>query len=129
MLRSLLIKAAMLAGTIAAVLWIGWPTGQEHRPPPEVARPVEAAPPATAVPASAREAAKAGPARLDLNRASASDLERLPGVGPVLARRVVDWRAAHGPFRSVEQLNEVKGIGPKKLARLRALVTVGRPGA
>lgn len=133
--RSLLIKAAMLAGTVAAVLWIGWPAGQEQPPGPEPKEPAraEVAVPTTvavsAVPAPAREVAKAGSSKLDLNRASAADLEGLPGVGPVLARRVMDWRAAHGPFRSVEQLTEVKGIGPRKLERLRALVTVGRPGA
>jgi competence protein ComEA len=53
------------------------------------------------------------------------DLQRLPGIGAVLARRVVEWRTAHGPFRTVEELNEVKGIGPKKLERIRPLVTVG----
>jgi competence protein ComEA len=48
---------------------------------------------------------------LDLNAASASDLDALPGIGPVLAQRIVDWRTANGRFASVDQLREVTGIG------------------
>lgn len=63
-------------------------------------------------------------ARIDLNTASLEQLDTLPGVGPVLAQRIVDWRTAHGNFRSVDQLGEVDGIGPSRLADLRPLVTV-----
>ena len=49
---------------------------------------------------------------------------RCPGVGPVLAQRIVDWRTQHGRFTSVEELGEVSGIGEKLLARLRPLVTL-----
>jgi competence protein ComEA len=61
---------------------------------------------------------------LDLNRATASDLDGLPGIGPVLAERVVEWRTEHGPFRSVDQLREVPGIGESKYAALKSKVTV-----
>lgn len=61
---------------------------------------------------------------IDLNRASASDLESLPGVGPVLAQRIVDWRTANGPFRSVDELGEVSGIGDAVLAQIRASARV-----
>ena len=60
----------------------------------------------------------------DLNTATAGELDGLPGIGPVLAQRVVSWRAAHGPFRSVEQLREVPGIGEAKFATLRPRVRV-----
>ncbi|HEU4452157.1 MAG TPA: ComEA family DNA-binding protein [Longimicrobium sp.] len=56
---------------------------------------------------------------VDLNSASAGELEALPGVGPALARRIVEWRAANGRFRAPEDLDRVPGIGPAMLARLR----------
>jgi competence protein ComEA len=61
---------------------------------------------------------------LDLNRASAAELDALPGIGPVLAGRIVDYRSAHGAFRSVDQLDDVPGIGPAIAAELAELVTV-----
>lgn len=59
---------------------------------------------------------------LSLNRATAADLEDLPGVGPVLAQRIIDWRAAHGPFRTIDELSEVSGIGEALLADLSTRV-------
>ena len=53
--------------------------------------------------------------RVDLNTASLEDLQRLPGVGPVAARRIVDDREANGPFESVEALTRVPGFGPAKV--------------
>ena len=64
---------------------------------------------------------------LDVNSAAPEELESLPGIGPELARRIVAYREAHGPFRSVEGLLEVPGIGPAILARIRDLITVGEP--
>lgn len=61
---------------------------------------------------------------LDLNRASAGELEALPGIGTVLAQRVIAFRTAAGGFRTVDDLREVKGIGTKKFDRLKTLVTV-----
>jgi competence protein ComEA len=55
---------------------------------------------------------------LDLNTATVGDLDALPGIGPVLAQRIVDHRTAHGPFTSVEQLDDVSGIGPAIFADL-----------
>lgn len=66
----------------------------------------------------------ATPVPLDLNAASALELEGLPGVGPVLAGRIVAWREANGPFPSVDVLGEVPGIGDVVLANLRPLVRV-----
>ncbi|WP_323177877.1 ComEA family DNA-binding protein [Streptomyces sp. NBC_00083] len=59
---------------------------------------------------------------VSLNSASAEQLDTLPGVGPVLARHIVDYRAQHGGFRSVDELREVKGIGEGKFNDLQALV-------
>ncbi len=66
----------------------------------------------------------AGGGLLNLNAASASDLDGLPGIGPVLAQRIVDWRTENGPFASVDQLREVTGIGEAKFQDLQAKVTV-----
>jgi competence protein ComEA len=63
--------------------------------------------------------------RLDLNRATAEELGALSGIGPVLARRIVEWRSTHGPFRSVEELEQVSGIGPKLRARLAPQLRTG----
>ena len=60
---------------------------------------------------------------ISLNRADASALEQLPGVGPVLAERIVAHRESNGPFQTVEDLLEVPGIGEAKLAAIRDLVT------
>lgn len=62
---------------------------------------------------------------VDLNRAGVDELQTLPGIGPALAQAIVDHRAQHGRFTSVDQLVEVRGIGEAKLEQLRALVTVG----
>jgi competence protein ComEA len=66
----------------------------------------------------------AGGGLLDLNAASASDLDGLPGIGPVLAQRIVDWRTEHGRFASVDQLREVTGIGEAKYQDLVEKVVV-----
>lgn len=62
---------------------------------------------------------------VDLNTADAQALETLPGVGPVTAQHILQWRADNGWFSSVDELGEVSGIGDKTLAQLRPLVTVG----
>lgn len=62
-------------------------------------------------------------ARVDLNTATLADLDALPGVGPVTAQRILDWREQHGRFTTVDQLREIEGIGETRFARLRDLVT------
>jgi len=62
--------------------------------------------------------------KVNLNTADVAELDTLPKVGPVLAQRIVDWRKEHGPFKSVEELDGVDGVGPKMLEALLPLVTV-----
>jgi competence protein ComEA len=79
-------------------------------------------PPTTASGAGAP--ASAG-APIDVNTATVEQLETLPGIGPTLAGAIVQERERNGPFRSVDDLNRVPGIGDGRLAQLRELVTVG----
>jgi competence protein ComEA len=74
-------------------------------------------------PSTGQPANKAGEV-VDLNTATAQQLDALPGVGPVTAAAIVKWRDAHGKFTSVDQLGDVDGIGPARLEKLRALVRV-----
>lgn len=62
---------------------------------------------------------------LDLNRATAEDLQAVPGIGPALARRIITYREGHGPFTRVEDLLEVKGIGEKSLAKIQHYLAIG----
>ena len=61
--------------------------------------------------------------RIDLNAATAQDLEDLAGVGPVLSNRIVAYREQHGPFRSIDDLLAVKGISAATLARMRSSIS------
>jgi competence protein ComEA len=82
----------------------------------------DAAPPTAPATAEAGGAATGSP--LDLNTASVAELDALPGVGPVTAQRIVEWRSRNGRFASVDQLREVEGIGERRFAQLRELVRV-----
>ena len=90
--------------------------GADGSPAEAAAISAPAAPPAASPPS--------GPA-LDLNSADSRQLDALPGIGPVLASRIVAHRAAAGPFRTVDELRAVRGIGPRLLERLRPLVRAG----
>ena len=78
--------------------------------------------PGPAASASAGGSAATGP--IDLNTATAEQLDTLPGVGPATAQAIITYRSRHGRFRSVTELLEVPGIGPAKLEAVRALVRV-----
>ncbi len=65
-------------------------------------------------------------ARVDINTADEKTLQKIPGVGEALAKRIVEFREQHGPFDRVEDLMKVRGIGEKSLEKMRAHVTVGK---
>ncbi|MBZ5516957.1 MAG: helix-hairpin-helix domain-containing protein [Acidobacteriia bacterium] len=62
---------------------------------------------------------------LDINRATAQDFAQLPEIGPKLAQRIVAYREKHGPFRRVEDVLVIRGIGPKKWRKIRPYLRVG----
>ncbi|MGI6119811.1 MAG: helix-hairpin-helix domain-containing protein [Desulfosporosinus sp.] len=75
-------------------------------------------PPAAAYPSSAGE-------KININTAGAAELDKLTGVGPALAERILQYRSEHGPFSRVEDLEKVSGIGPKTFEKMASQVTVG----
>lgn len=85
----------------------------------------EASPPETLPPT---EPAETDPSQnsglININTATQAELETLPGIGPVIAGRIIEYREAHGPFTSVIQLINVSGIGEKRMAAIIDLVTV-----
>ena len=68
--------------------------------------------------------AQKGSTPVNINTATAEELQTLPRIGPAMAQRIIAWREAHGGFRSVDELDAVPGIGPSMLENLRPLVTV-----
>jgi competence protein ComEA len=71
--------------------------------------------------AAGNSASGASAGRVSLSSASAAELDALPGVGPVTAQKIVDYRSAHGGFRSVDDLDAIPGIGPARIEQLRDL--------
>ena len=149
MIRSLGLKLAMLAITMGVVFWIRWQPTELQRNDSELtsaqsgtmdspivdARPrgtlaiQTAVGPNAATPEASNHigvAGKAGPRLVDLNSATIDELESLPGIGAVLAQRVIAYRQSVGRFLAVEDLREVKGIGSKTFDRIKPLVTVAK---
>jgi len=79
-------------------------------------------------PRRAGRGAEAPATVIDLNRATVEDLSKLPGIGPKLAQRIVRFREKHGPFRRVEDLLAIRGIGHKKWKKIRPFLRVGTEG-
>ena len=75
--------------------------------------------------ASGRAEAKPAPATINLNTATAAELEKLPGIGQKVAARIVEYRQKNGPFKKVEELMNVQGIGEKSFLQFRGQLTVG----
>ena len=90
------------------------PSGADHGTPPARGTP----------PRTARQPAGPPTRQIDVNSASEKELTALPGVGPAKARAIVEWRTEHGPFRAVDDLARVPGIGPSLLARMAGSVTI-----
>ena len=88
----------------------------------EAAAPAQGKEAGAAAARSGSGAARAG--TVDINTADVEALTALPGLGPALAQRIVDYRKEHGPFKTVDELLNVRGIGERSLARFRDRITV-----
>lgn len=82
----------------------------------------EVLPTNTNQPPEGNQVAKSG--KVNINIATVQELERLNGIGPAIAQRIIDYRQAHGPFKSIEDLKKVNGIGDKKFADLKDSICV-----
>ncbi len=144
MWQSLLLKLGMFAATIGVVFWIGWtvPVSFDREPgfvaeslegvkaeiPSDSGRVATVSP--SSVPSSVDQPStvpvpkRSHQGLLDLNRATGEDLDALPGVGPKLVERIMEYRQSVGVFHTLEELRAVKGIGKKTFERIRPLVTV-----
>jgi len=109
------VTLAALGG--AALLGLGLLVWQQRQAPLGVE-------PGADVPALQWEAALRQARQVDLNAATAEDLQRLPDIGPSLAQRIIDYRRAHGAFRRAEELLQVPGIGPKTYEAVQDHITV-----
>ena len=79
--------------------------------------------------ATGRTAAKATATVVNINTASASDIEGLPGIGTKTAARIVEYRQKNGPFKKIEELMNVRGVGEKNFLKLKPQLTVGQAKA
>lgn len=148
---SLLLKLGMLGVGVFFVYWVGWPQGSLS---PVVPFPKTGVPPSRTLPSASvgepEEVVSVAPRSgrnvvhplqvgvegedgqsgevaaftVDLNDGTLAELEHLPGIGPILAGRIVAHRTSHGAFRRIEDLALVPGIGKKRLEQLRPLVGV-----
>lgn len=125
--------AALCAGVIGVgvpLTWWQWTSPRVITIPDErpMSLPVSTTPAPDVGPSPGSEAhagsacAPAGP--INLNTATVEQLDTLPGVGPVIAGRIIQWRTRHGRFTSVDELREVEGIGPVTWTKLAPLVRV-----
>ena len=126
--QSLVQKAGILTAGILCLVVLGWPNSESWNSVEEQSIIGEAKYTRKPVPSGVSlETLPSGPSvgpRVDLNRGTLEDFKRLPGVGVVLAQRIIDYRHTYGRFPTVEALHLVSGIGKARIARLRLLVMV-----
>src|SRR5467141_3095817 len=79
---------------------------------------------------SADAGRKKPPAKpVDLNTATSQELQQVPGIGPATAEKILQMRKSYGAFKSVDDLLAIRGLGPKRLEKMRKYLTVGKPSA
>ena len=129
MIRSLTIKLIMLAGTLAFLVALNWSGPIRGADTQNLAAQNPLSPTHAVASTSSK---KNEPSfnnehsihAIDVNLSTAQELEALPGIGPILAQRIVEYRMQVGGFQSIQELDHVKGIGPKKLQALLPLIKV-----
>ena len=133
MTQSLLIKAAILGIGIAVVFWFGWSVPQQNQRSPSTPRPSAAEVAHDVDKPEEKEKGRqtrldgnrsALPPLLDINRGTREEFQALPGIGLVLANRIIHHRESKGRFQNIEDLTVVPGIGEGRLALLRPFIMV-----
>jgi competence ComEA-like helix-hairpin-helix protein len=133
MAKSLIIKLVMLGVVFGGIALMGWPEPDRHQEdtrhlqsqgiqilPPIAKRKSESRESLFSLPQTLESAN--GP-RVDLNLGTLEELMELPGVGKVLGQRIIEYRQTKGPFKSLDELENVSGIGEKRMAQLKPLLT------
>ena len=127
MIRSLTIKFVLLAGTLGCILALNWAgldrvvDTHQHKIE-EAAKNISLSIERSITDDSSSKSFNKK--TIDLNFSTAQELETLPGIGPILAKRIVDYRMKVGGFQSIQALDQVKGIGEKKLQALSPLLKI-----
>ena len=116
----IVLTAVLIVGSIVSAVDYFWPSDIEHFEVRKAAIPVPDIQEKT-------ESHDAPAERIDINTASAKALTALPQIGPKTAELIVAYRAEHGPFKHVDDLARIKGIGPRTLETLRPLVVPPAP--
>lgn len=117
------VKLLLLAGTVGVLSFAGLLERPSQSAPSDALSVRQADASAEHLPQSATVIV-AGVGRVDINRGTAEELRRLPGIGPVLAERIIRHRQAHGTFGSIRDIQHVKGIGAKRFAQLEPYVHI-----
>ena len=147
MWQSLLLKLGMFAATMGVVFWIGWTlpasfdrtrdltviSSEDSKVDSTFGSGDATGASSSPVALMSEQPSTAAPKRsqkglLDLNQATEEDFDALPGIGPRLAERILEYRKSAGAFHSLDELRAVKGIGKKTFERIRPLVTVSSDG-
>ena len=103
-----MIRTILTVATFAAILTMAAPVGRAY-------------------PAAQQSSTQTAAPALNLNTATQADLEKLPGVGPAMAKQILDYRQKNNGFKKIEELMNIKGIGEKSFLKLKPLVTVAPP--
>ncbi len=121
--RSFGFKLLLLAGTVGGLSVAGFLESPSQSAPSDAlsVRQVDAS---SGQPPQSAPVTVAGVGRVDINRGSADDLRRLPGIGPVLAERIIRHRQEHGTFGAIRDIQNVKGIAAKKFAQLEPYIHI-----
>ncbi len=126
-LYSIFSKAVILAAGGLSLVLMGWPISEPREPvenSSEVDSQTQARDVSVHYSAEPNHEGSAFGRRVNLNQGQLKDFERLPGIGAILAQRIVNHRERHGPFQTVNALDEVSGIGDVRIEGLRPLVIV-----
>ena len=121
--RAFGVKLLLLAGTVGGLSFAGLLESPSSSAPPDVLSPRQVDASSGPLPQSPTVTV-AGVGRVDINRGTADDLRRLPGIGPVLAERIIRHRQEHGTFISIRDIQNVNGIGTKKFAQLESYIHI-----